>query len=68
MVISQDEMDKKKQKDDDAKAAYKKKEVQNFQRLQMMGGDPVINQPVSEAGSIMGAPLSSNASLRKRVA
>ena len=43
MVIDQDEMDKKKQKDYDAKAAQKKKEVQNFQRMQMMGSDPVCN-------------------------
>ena len=40
MVITQDEKDKKKQKDDMMKALAKRKEVQNIQKLQMMGGDP----------------------------
>lgn len=34
----------------------------------MMGNDPALNQPVSESGSNFGGPLSSNTSLKKKVA
>jgi hypothetical protein len=37
MVISQDENDKKKQKDDEERAAIKRKEVQNIQKMQIRG-------------------------------
>lgn len=68
MVINQDEADKKKQKDDEAKAAAKRKQIQQIQLAQIQGNDPSLNMPVSEAGSNFGGPISSVGSMRRKVA
>ena len=50
------------------KAAAKRKQIQQIQLAQIQGNDPSLNMPVSEAGSNFGGPISSNGSLRRKVA
>lgn len=68
MTLNQDEAYKKKQKEDEAKAAAKRKQIQQIQRMQILGNDPTLNAPVSEAGSNFGGPVSSVGSIKRKIA
>jgi hypothetical protein len=69
MVISQDENDKKKQKDDEERAAIKRKEVQSIQKMQIRGivspdskelsdVESSLNSVVKKKGAVVGSHMS----------
>lgn len=57
MVISQDENDIKKQKDEDQRGAIKRKEIQKIQKMQIMGLASPDNKGASDVASSLNSVL-----------